>query len=225
MINLLIVAHPDDEVLGFGGTGAKLVENGDIVQPVILCANVENRSKRPSDENLLVDLHKANKILGFRKPILGSFPNLSLNTVPHFEIVKFIEKQINLFQPDRVFTHHPADLNDDHQKISYACQVAARLPQRNNNIKKIKGIYFIEILSSTDWAFSTESNIFIPNIFFDISSTIKKKTKALACYRNVKRASPHPRSDLVLKGHARYRGGQSGFSYAEAFQHVFSLGF
>jgi LmbE family N-acetylglucosaminyl deacetylase len=141
MINLLIVAHPDDEVLGFGGTGAKLVENGEIVQPVILCANVENRSKRPSNKNLLIDLHNANKILGFRKPILGSFPNLSLNTIPHFEIVKFIEEQIKLFEPDRVFTHHPSDLNDDHQKISYACQVAARLPQRNNDKKFLARMY------------------------------------------------------------------------------------
>jgi LmbE family N-acetylglucosaminyl deacetylase len=222
MINLIVVAHPDDEVLGFGGTGAFYVSSGDSVQPIILCGSVEARLQRPSDEQLLQNIFEANKTLGFNKPILGKFPNLGMNLVPHLEIVKFIEQQIIKYQPDRIFTHHPSDLNDDHKKISEACMTAARLSQRKKNIKPINALYFMEILSSTDWAFpSSNGSKFIPNVFVDINETFNKKLEALFCYKDVMREPPHPRSKEVLRGHASYRGGQSGFLLAEAFQQVY----
>jgi N-acetylglucosamine malate deacetylase 1 len=224
MINLLVVAHPDDEVLGFGGTGASRVDLGETVQPVILCGEVNARSQRPTDEDLLNDITKANSTLGFEQPILGSFPNIGINTISHLDIVTFIEKQILLFQPDRIFTHHPSDLNDDHQKISYACMAAARIFQRKTNEKKIKGIYLMEVLSSTDWAFSSNTRSFEPNLFCDTSHTIEKKIKALSCYRNVMRKPPHPRSEYVIRGHAAYRGGQCGCLSAEAFQQIYQYG-
>lgn len=221
MINLVIVAHPDDEVLGFGGTGARQVKLGEKVQPVMLCGNVEARSKRPSEKDLMIDINKANEILGFEKPVLGSFPNLELNTVPHIDLVKFIEEQIVIFKPDRIFTHHPYDLNDDHKKVSNACMAASRLFQRREDLKKLQSLYFMEILSSTDWTFPIAGQTFLPNVFIDISSTIEKKISSLKCYRNVMRDAPHPRSEEVLRGHASYRGSQSGFLSAESFQQVY----
>jgi LmbE family N-acetylglucosaminyl deacetylase len=98
---------------------------------------------------------------------------------------------------------------------------ATRIFQRKKNTKIIKELYFLEILSSTDWAFPSNTSLFLPNVFCDISGTIEKKIKALSCYKNVMRESPHPRSEQVLLGHAIYRGGQCGCLSAEAFQQAY----
>ena len=221
MKNLLIVAHPDDEILGFGGAGASYASLGEIVQPVILCGGAKARSNRPSNDKLANNIQEANKVVGFNNPILGSYPNLEMNTVPHLNMVKFIEEQICSFQPDRIFTHHPYDLNEDHREVSKACMAAFRIFQRKKNIKSIRELYFMEILSSTDWSFPVNSAQFSPNVFIDISQTYKKKIKALSCYEGILREPPHPRSIDTLHGHAMYRGGQSGFLLAEAFQQVY----
>lgn len=222
-VNLIVVAHPDDEILGFGASGARLVVEGETVQPVILCGNVDIRSKRPTDKELYNDMCAANESLGFSEPILGDFPNIKMNTVPHVEIVQFIEKQIERFRPTRIFTHHPGDLNDDHVQISKACQAAFRLFQRREDINAPNSLYFMEILSSTDWSFASTGENFIPTTFFEIDQEgVDKKYTALKKYRNVVRPFPHPRSYDVLKGLAAYRGGQSGHNYAEAFQLIFS---
>ncbi len=221
MINLVVVAHPDDEILGFGGTGALAISKGEKVIPLILCGSVEERKLKPSEENLRSDMFNASKSLGFSKPIIGSFPNIKINTIPHIDLVKFIENYILKYRPNRIFTHHPSDLNDDHKQISNACIVASRIFQRNNDISPINGIYFMEILSSTEWSFNIENKIFSPNIFIDIKNSIKKKIEALKIYRNVMRPVPHPRSEEVILGLSRFRGAQSGYEYAESFQQVF----
>ena len=220
-LNLIVVSHPDDEILGFGGTGAKLVRAGEIVQPIILCGEVHVRSQRPESSDLHADMMAANKILGFNPPVVGEFPNIRMNTVDHFDIVKFIEEQIVNFQPVRIFTHHPSDLNDDHVQTMKACLAAARLFQRRLDIQPLDAVYYMEILSSTDWSFPSVANSFGPDTFSDISETFELKLQALSMYRNVMRSAPHPRSEHVLSGHAAFRGGQSGFKYAEAFQTAF----
>lgn len=221
MINLVVVAHPDDEVLGFGGTGANLVKQGEIVQPIILCGDAKARFKRPKSKNLHANMISANQYLGFKVPVLGKFPNLRMNTINHIDIVKFIEKQILKFKPNRIFTHHPSDINDDHFQVSKACLVASRLFQRQPKVSPIEAIYFMEILSSTDWSFSSVGNTFKPDTFSDITKSLNKKLNALSKYKYVMRAQPHPRSKEVLTGHAAYRGGQCSYLYAEAFQTAF----
>jgi LmbE family N-acetylglucosaminyl deacetylase len=224
-VNLIIVAHPDDEILGFGGTGAKLVKQGEIVQPIILCGDVNARSNRPSSEDLYNNILDANQTLGFNKPVLGSFPNIKMNTINHIDLVKFIEQQILKFQPTRIFTHHPSDLNDDHVKTVMACLPAARLFQRQTNVKPLREIYFMEILSSTDWSFPATKKTFEPDTFINITETLQLKLQALSKYNNVMRPAPHPRSNEVLTSHARSRGSQSGYQYAESFQLVFKREF
>ncbi len=223
-VNLVVVAHPDDEILGFGGAGSELVKQAETVQPLILSGMVDARTLRPSDEKLLADIIRANKYLGFEKPILGPFPNIRMNNVDHIEIVKYIEKYIEKYNPTRIFTHHPNDLNNDHTQISLACTAAARLFQRREGISPLKELYFMEIQSSTDWSFNTGNNQFQANTFFDIAASVDKKIDALAMYENVMREMPHPRSREAMKSLAVYRGGQSGYKYAEAFQLVFKRG-
>ena len=223
--NLVVVAHPDDEVLGFGATGAKLVVQGECVQPIILCGNVNSRSRRPTDRQLSEDIAAANGHLGFNQPVLGSMPNIRMNTVPHIDIVQFIELHIELFKPQRIFTHHPADLNDDHVQVARACLAAARLSQRKCEVDEAPSVYFMEIPSATDWAYPSDRGLFVPTVFSTVTGYVEKKIDALGCYRNVMRPFPHPRSAESIKALAAYRGGQSGTGSAEAFQVAFQRNF
>lgn len=216
---LIVVAHPDDEVLGCAGTAAKLAAHGCEVRACILSSNAEARQNRPETQEFMEDMKNAQLMLGLKEPILGNFPNIQFNTVPHLKLVQFIEQALDQTKADLVFTHHPDDLNNDHVQTSQACQAAARLFQRRPEIPRLRGLYFIEILSSTDWAFPASSGQFMADTFFEIGEEyLERKIKALRAYRGVMRDFPHPRSDNVLRSLAAYRGGQAGMKYAEAFQ-------
>lgn len=222
-IILSVTAHPDDEVLGFGGTAAKLGAAGHEVVNCILSGEVDVRRYRPSINELNEHIIEAQKIINCKEAILGGFPNIRFNTIPHIELVQFLEKVIEDVGPDYIFTHHPYDLNNDHYHVSKACQVASRLFQRKP-VKRIMGLYFMEILSSTDWSYPVNANQFQPNTFFELGeSYLTAKIEALRCYKTVMRDFPHPRSEEVIKGLASYRGGQSGLRYAEAFQAAFQI--
>ena len=225
MLNLVVVAHPDDEILGFGAAGAKLSSAGELVQPVILCGNVDVRFKRPEDAELYSNILSANRVVGFENPVLGSFPNIRMNNVDHLEIVQFIEQQILKFKPERIFTHHPNDLNDDHVQVSRACLAASRLYQRRSEVPALKALSFMEIPSSTDWGYDFDGRGFMPNHYIEIADEIELKLQALSCYKDVMRDFPHPRSVEAITGLAAYRGAQSNQSYAEAFQTIFARGF
>ena len=215
---LSVTAHPDDEVLGFGATAAKLASEGHRVINCILSGKVNVRQHRPEITDLNKHIINAQRLLKCEDPIIGDFPNIRFNIVPHHEIVMFIETAIEETEPDIIFTHYPYDLNNDHYQVSIACQAAARLFQRKK-IKPIKGLYFMEILSSTEWGFPVDSNIFTPDSFMEIGlEFLDIKIKALEAYVGVIRDYPHPRSHEVLKGLAAYRGSQAGLCYAESFK-------
>lgn len=218
---LIVVAHPDDEVLGCGGTAAALAKAGLKVSPCILAGDADARRNRPDIQELKKDILEADKILGIQPPILGSFPNIKFNTVPHLELVQFIEGAISSICPEVIFTHHPSDINIDHQSTSSACQAAARLFQRREGPPRLKALYFMEVASASDWAFGICPSPFVPDTFVSIGDFIEVKIKALYAYRGVLREHPHPRSETALRSLAVYRGGQSGFVNAEAFQTAF----
>lgn len=221
-VNLVVVAHPDDEILGFGGTGAKLAAAGDTVQPIILCGSVDARTKRPTNEQLFSDMTQANRKVAFAQPVLGEFPNIRMNTVDHLSIVQFIEAQVLEYQPHRIFTHHPSDLNDDHKQVCRATMAAARLFQRRPDVRSLDSLHLMEVPSSTDWGFpAAGGEAFTPTTFVEIGGFLDCKIEALGCYTNVMRDFPHSRSPEALRGLAATRGTQCGLGYAEAFQTIF----
>ncbi len=225
MTYLVVVAHPDDEVLGAGATMYKLAQKGHSVNVCILSGEVNARNHRPSTDELHEDVNSSMNILGVDKIIKGDFPNIEFNTVPHLKLVQFIEKAIIDTESDVVFTHHPADLNNDHLHTSLACQAAVRLFQRRPDVKPLRELLFMEVPSATEWALNKAENQFSPNTFVEVGEkSVDKKIEALAQYRGVMRDYPHPRSHEALKGLAAYRGGQAGMVYAEAFESVFRRG-
>jgi N-acetylglucosamine malate deacetylase 1 len=222
MAYLVVVAHPDDEVLGAGATMYKLAQEGHSINVCILSGDVNARKFRPSTEELSEDVNRAMELLKVEKIITGSFPNIEFNMVPHLELVQFIESAIIETNADVIITHHPADLNNDHLHTSLACQAAVRLFQRRKDVKPLKELLFMEVPSSTEWGLNKTMNQFTPNVFIEVGEiNVNKKIEALEQYRGVMRDYPHPRSYEAIKGLAAYRGGQSGTIYAEAFESVF----
>ncbi len=219
---LFVVAHPDDEVLGAGGTIAKLTGEGHRAEVCILCGEAGARKNRPETDKLYQDIMRCNNMLGVEKIHLGSFPNIKFNRVPHLKLVQFIEEILAAAQADIIFTHHPGDLNNDHYQTSIACQAAVRLFQRNSSITPVKELNYMEIPSSTEWGLNTSLRPFTPNLFVELlEEGVERKLKALSQYEGVMREYPHPRSETAIKGLAAYRGCQAGMKYAECFETVF----
>jgi LmbE family N-acetylglucosaminyl deacetylase len=216
---LCVIAHPDDEILGVGGTLRKLRDRGHNIYSCVLCGPADARHARPSDDKLREVIAKAEGIIGITDSIKYEFGNIRFNTVPHIEMVAAIEKAIVKFQPSWVFTHHPGDLNVDHRVCYEATMAATMLPQRLSTDlppSMIERVFLFEILSSTDWAPSTMT-AFQPNSFFDIRDTFDAKLQALAAFEGAMKPFPHSRSLENVKHLAHLRGGQVGIELAEAF--------
>jgi LmbE family N-acetylglucosaminyl deacetylase len=219
---LIVVAHPDDEVLGCGATIASLTKQNIPARCCMLSGQAGARQSRPNLEDFSANINQAQSILGLPPPILGDFPNIQFNMVPHLTLVQFIEAAIVETGADIIFTHHPADLNNDHLHTSLACQTAARLFQRRPGLPPLKALYFMEILSSTEWTFPGGNvSLFEADTFFPVGDTLEQKIEAMHAYKGVMRNFPHPRSEEVIRGLAAYRGSQAGMVYAEAFQTAF----
>lgn len=217
---LVVVAHPDDEILGAGATIHKLISEGNKVAVAIMVSQAAARKDLSS--SLSDDEKEALRIIGVEKTYHADFPNIKMNNVPHLDLVQFIEGCIEDWSAENVITHHPSDTNNDHVQTSYAVQAACRLFQRREDIPALKELIYMEVPSSTEWSFDTSSNRFTPNYFVEIGKDgIERKIKALSAYKGVMRPYPHPRSNEALEGLAAYRGAQAGCNYAEAFECAF----
>jgi LmbE family N-acetylglucosaminyl deacetylase len=220
---LIIAAHPDDEVLGCGGTIARLVNEGYDAYTLILGRGVgarfslEQKTKKNKEINVLKhEMQHANKMLGIKKIYSFNLPDNRFDAVPLLDIVKKIEHVKENIQPDIIFTHYKKDLNIDH-KITYEAVITASRPLESESIKTI---YSFEILSSTEWNYPLS---FSPTVFFDVSSSLEKKIQALKCYTSELRAFPHPRSLKAVEFNAKTWGVKVGLKSAEAFELVRSI--
>lgn len=212
-----IVAHPDDEVLGCGGTLRRHVLAGDAVSIVILADGETSRETLGQTEAAIerrsTAAQQAAAILGVANIQMHSLPDNRLDGETLLDIVKIVERHIGEIRPDIVYTHHAGDLNVDHRRVHEAVVTACR-PQLGHPVETL---LFFEIASSTEWQPPLSASPFLPNWFVDISGTLATKLEALTAYGHEMRDWPHPRSYRGVEHLARWRGAVVGCDAAEAF--------
>jgi N-acetylglucosamine malate deacetylase 1 len=212
--NILIVApHPDDEILGCGGTIMKLSYAG---ARVIVLIVTRGKKELYSDERILNvrnEARNAHRILGVTETRFLEFPAPDLHLVSFAEISGAISEVVKLFDISALYLPHHGDIHSDHRVVFNAGLVAAR-PVHGNPVKRI---YSYETLSETEWAAPSCDNAFIPTHFVNISEHFASKVEAMKCFKSQLREFPNPRSLKAIEALANLRGSTVGFQYAEAF--------
>jgi LmbE family N-acetylglucosaminyl deacetylase len=203
---LVIAAHPDDEVLGMGATIKKLSKNGEQIH---LCVVSEGASAQYNDEKMIKvrreSCLKSSRLLGVKQIKFLDFPDMRLDSIPHLEINKEIEKQITKIKPKIVYTTPNNDINKDHQKVYESTMVVTR------PFSSVKSVLCYEIPGIINTPFCS-------NVYEDVTKEFHFKLRAFKFYWSEVEKSPHPRSIEAINAIATYRGSQSGLKKAEAFQ-------
>lgn len=211
---LVIAAHPDDEVLGCGGTLLKHSKNNDKI--LLLFATDGESSRKSGSQKILYRKKQASKvarIINSQKPVFLNFPDNQLDKINMLKIAKIFAKIVDRFKPDIIYTHHYNDLNIDHRLTFEATMIACR-PLVESSVKEI---YCFEILSSSGWR-GINNLAFKPNVYVDIKDYIRKKIDLMKIYEKEIRPSPHPRSIESITARAISRGTEVSLSYAESFE-------
>lgn len=215
---LIIAAHPDDEVLGCGGTIARLAKEGYTVHIAILGGNVRYQRRKEAGRNPMEELWNQSRAVAQRlsaeNVFFGNLPGNRFDTVPLLDIVEMVESLVNNLHSYTIYTHCGGDLNVDHQ-ITHRAVLTATRPMKGCPVKEI---YTFEVPSSTEWAFGQFEPVFRPNVFVDITKTLEIKVQAMQLYESEARPFPHPRSPEALRAIAHRWGSIVGYEAAEAFE-------
>jgi methionyl-tRNA formyltransferase/LmbE family N-acetylglucosaminyl deacetylase len=206
---LAIAAHPDDEVLGPGGTLIRHFKSGDEVRILIVCS-AQSIRYRDGEHDQPGDAQRAAYYLGASTTGLG-FPDQRLDAGSNLELIQAIEREVREFQPDTVYTHHWGDVNADHVRIAEAVDVATR-PFAAPWIRRLYGFH---TPSSSEWTASRRDQPFTPNVFSDITAELDRKLDAMRCYQSELRPYPHPRSLRSLRERAGFWGSVANMPAAE----------
>lgn len=219
-MNVLVFApHPDDEVLGCGGTIARYVAEGANVYVCIVTSalppvyddTIAKQNGWP--HNIYPEIVEAHKILGVKETFFLQFPTVQLETVPRYEFNGKIMSLVQKIEPDVVMIPHFGDMQRDHTLTSEAIMVAVR-PKYENTIRYV---YSYETLSETEWNIPHVANVFIPNTYVDISDYLELKKQAMNCFQSQLSDFPNPRSLQAVEALAKLRGSTMGSYAAEAF--------
>ena len=218
---LIVAAHPDDEILGCGGTIARHATEGDDVHILIIAEGAKSRPEGSKDdvEQLTEAANHAAKATGAKAPRFLGLPDNRLDTVAMLDVIRPIEDIVRETVPEIVYTHHGNDLNIDHRIVHQTVVTACR-PLPGSSVKRL---YCFETVSSTEWATSSMGPAFNPVYFVGISDFLAAKNAALECYEMELRPFPHPRSIEAVTALARVRGSQAGLAVAEAFEVIFDI--
>lgn len=215
---LVFAAHPDDELLGLGGTVRRLCDEGVTVRAIIMAEGITSRAAKRSDadlselERLQSDARKAADIVGYRSIDFCGLPDNRMDGLELLDVIKLVSNYVEKYKPDTIFTHHHGDLNIDHRITCEAVLTACRPVGEY----AVKSIYAFETPSSTEWNYNHEEP-FVPNVFIDVTKTLEAKVRGMACYKSESTVYPHPRSPEALRSLGRLRGSSAGFDMAEAF--------
>ncbi len=212
---LCVVAHPDDEVLGVGGTLALHAEAGGAVHVLIASEGEAGKVDTPACDTRRECAVAAADALGIRELLFYDFPDQELDAVPLIEIIKVIESAIEKYRPAIVYTHHGGDANSDHRVVFQATLAACRPISRFGSY--VQQLLVFETPSSTEQSPPLAEYTFSPSTFVDVESTWEKKVRALEAYRTEMVGGRHPRGMAYVEALARVRGGQCGYALAEAF--------
>lgn len=216
---LVIAPHPDDEVLGTGGTIARYVDEGREVYVAIVTRGDPSMFKPATVERVRREATEAHQILGIRKTIfLDGFPAALLDTVPHSRLNAALTEVIEEVEPGILFVPYYGDLHLDHRLVFDSAMVAARPGDKNPT-----AVYAYETLSETNWSASQESPGFAPTTYVDISRYLERKLEAMSAYRTQLKDFPHSRSLEAVRALAQLRGATVGFAAAEAFVLIRSI--
>lgn len=217
---LVFAPHPDDEILGVGGTIAKNIAEGN---DVYVCIITKGQPPLFSDEKLNQlnqdDAKKCHRFLGIKKSYFLDFPAADLESVKRFALNGCILEVIREVEPDEVYIPHIGDMQKDHQIVVDACMVALR----PKYFPQVKRILAYETMSETDWNLPNVSNAFIPNVFVNITETLEIKKKALTYFSLQVSPYPDSRSLGAIEALARYRGALMHWEAAEAFMLIREL--
>jgi LmbE family N-acetylglucosaminyl deacetylase len=211
---LVVAPHPDDEVLGVGGTLLRYKFEGNSIAWLIVTGCTENfgwSTEKISERD--VEIAKVSKFFNFDHVYNLKLPTTKLDTMPIGDVIQKISDVIIDFSPDEIFIPHSGDIHSDHQIVHNAvlsCTKWFRYPC-------VKRILCYETISETDFGLDINRQ-FIPNVFVDISNFLDEKIKAMEIYSSEMGVFPFPRSKISIESLARYRGSSSGFMAAEAFQ-------
>lgn len=222
---LVLAAHPDDEVLGCGGTIARLSSEGHQVTIAILgqgaASRFPNLSAEANTEVLALRerSREAARILGVERVMHFDLPDNRFDSLDLLEVVKLVEDVGRQTMPDEVYTQHGGDLNVDHQ-VTFRAAMTAFRPMPGN---RTRALYAYEVASSTEWAFASFAPVFSPDTFVGIGDFMDVKCHALAAYEQELRDFPHPRSLDSIRAQAVERGSRVGQTAAEAFSTVWRL--
>ena len=214
---LVIAVHPDDETRGSGGTILKHLANGDQVYWLVVTGPIKGDHSAFTDEfiekrDAMVD--KVSEAYGFNETIKMNLPTQRLHALDLKDIIVRMSELINRIQPNTIYMMYNHDVHSDHRvafDAAYSCTKSFRYPF-------IKRILMIEALSETEFALATQSTIFVPNVYVDITPYIDKKLEIMSMYEEELMEKPWPRSLSSIKALARVRGSRAGVMYAEAFQ-------
>lgn len=219
---MVVVAHPDDELLGLGASMNKLINEYNVnTHVVILGEGLTSRSEERDINkwNKQLQIHKKNiknaqSKIGYNSNSIYDFPDNRFDSISILDIIKVIEKEKIEFKPDIIFTHHGGDLNIDHQ-ITFEAVITATRPMKE---EKVKSIITFETPSGTEWRTSSNSRHFNPNLYISFNKkNLDAKIRGMESYEFEKRKFPHPRSPEALTILAQNRGISVGREYAEAF--------
>ena len=211
---LVIAAHPDDEVLGMGGTIAMhAVVRQDAVR--IVCVTDGSSTQYPGDADKKAqkeeEARAAAAELGVTDYVHLELPDMRLDTLPHVDVNRVVEDQIGDFEPTVVYTVHP-DVNRDHRVLFDSVAVATRPVPGRTVLQRLT----YAPTSSTEWT-PAPLNWFVPNWFVEVTGTIGRKVAAFAHYETERREYPHPRSERAIRAASEFYGASCGCEHAEPF--------